>query len=169
MTPAMLTPLAWPPPTDPQPRWAHQALHTIADIHQRTWAAHQQLTSLRATLADHPPAPGELAPRLRAIANTAADPNDHARLHQLLDRHGHHHVTGLLHRAGRHRGDALRTLRRLTQDDQRHLLDPASAVARLDQAGTDLTAAGPLLVRADRALITALETTPTQGGDCYPT
>jgi hypothetical protein len=169
MNAAATTPLTWPPTVDPQPRWAHQMLHAIADIHQRTWTAHQHLVGLRAELLDRPFAPGQLAPRLRGIDHTIIDPHDCVELHQLLDRHGLSHITSLLRRAQHHRGGALQTLRHLTDADQRRWLDPASTTPQLDQADTHLATAGHLLTKADHALIDALQDPPPRGGDCYPT
>jgi hypothetical protein len=167
---APVAPLAWPPPTDTstEPRWTQLLLHAIADGCQRTWHAHQQLTSLLNELATQPPAPGRLAPRLRAIDDHAACAHDSAHLHQLLRRHGLDHVVAHLYRAADHRIDALQTLRRLADADDRRWLDPATLPARLEQPLDDLAATGRALVHADHALINALDIPPTKEDHCYP-
>lgn len=168
MTAAVVPPLTWPPTDTDQPRWAHQLLHALADACQHSWQAHQQLTELLNELADHPPAPGQLAARLRAIDQHATDAHDSAQHHQLLRRHHLDHVAVLLARAQDHRIHALQTLRRLADTDHRHLLDPAQAAPHLQRILADLAAAGRALVHADQALLQTLDIPPTPGGDCYP-
>ena len=157
MTAAPITALTWPPAADPRPRWVHLILHAIADVHLRTWHAHQQLTGLRDQAIAHPPEPGTLAPRIRTIDHTAVDLNDWAHLHQILNQHDLALVARLLVLALDHPLDAVLTLRRLAEADERRWLDRSLITPRLEQADDDLATAGLLIVRADAQLINALE------------
>lgn len=168
MTAALLAPLTWPPADTDQPRWPQLLLHAIADATQGLWRAHQHLDELLAELADQPPDPGQLAPRLRAIDQHAVPRHDGVYLHELLRDHGLDHVTAPLSHADDHRLRALQALRRLTELDDRAWLDPATVPARLHHVLDDLAAAGHALVQADHELVKALDIPPDRGGDCYP-
>jgi hypothetical protein len=112
---------------------------------------------------------GDFAEAEQAVRDADADlaAARHGPNHQMLTEHGLHELAAHLTRARHHQLHALLALRRLTDRSRRGLLDTPSLAAVLELTDTDLTTAGRAIVDSDHALLGALHTLPSQGGDRY--